>query len=1777
MKRLSLYPAMAALRALHPRRSLGLLALGVAASLSTIPHPARASDLFSIGTPALVAGGGLGDGGPATASGVLPQDVLAAPDGSLYIADEQFNRVRKVSLDGTIQTVVGSGRYGYNGSGLPALESALGIAASVALGPDNTLWLVDLANRQIRFVDGDGRLRTFAVAGSPLFTSVPGAFAPNSIDVDDAGRLYVADRGTNVVWQIDPDGAGRRVAGNGTRGYAGDGGLSARGQLADPRAVAVGPDGTLWIADTGNRRVRSVKDGRLGTAAGNGTEDPWQGSAPALEAGIKPVDVAVDAAGRLFILDELGQRVVRLEADGLLTTVAEFGEGADVSALSVAPDGRVVVADRGRRVVVAVDPWSGDQQVIAGNGTLRASGDGQAAQNASLYSPSATARGPDGSLYFADRLNHLVRRIRPDGVIERVAGTGVPGIGGDGGPSPSALVNHPTSVAVSQAGQIYVADQRNHRVRRIDPDGTITTVAGTGEAGFSGDGGPAWLAALSLPASVALDEAGRLLIADSGNGRVRRVAADGTIETVAGIGSAGIGADGGTAAGTGAGPSAIGAGEGSRAFAGDGGPALQSSLLQPVDAKSDGRGGLLIVDAGAHRVYRVDESGYLWVVAGTGEAGAGADGTVASRAALNNPTGVAPDGAGGAFIADAGNHRVVHVDGSGVLRVLEADGLGTPGAVARTADGTGLLVSDVLTHRILRVPVERRLPSLSERLRVTDADFAYEALAALPLPDLLQVVYDPVSGRSYVTHGAGVELVSDTGERERFADFASRAYGAAPVTGAYGRGLVLGVPAELGRGKPLTLIEPDGSGVPLYFPLDFFFDGPGAVAAAPGGDLFLHQAGRVLRLPEERLLNIPGFPQAVGGVGVGPQGLEEFASLPNEAAQLAAADDGLLVALVSSRALVRVRDLNDDGRASGPVEQERLADLPGEPVAVAAVGGDAFVAVAGGRIYRVDDSGRVSLVAEGFAPEILSLSAGPDGSLLVLEGDGAGGRLVRLWPVVPALAVWPQVLDFGAVAVGEPAERTLVLRNEGRARLSLRAETADGQAFAGLEDPIDLAPGQALEVPVQLTAPGRGTEEAVVFWRDLARDQVLVEMPVEITGIGPAVSVQEELDFGTAWIGGTLRRYVTLTNAGELPLVIEHLGLAPVEEAPPLDAGEGSDGSGTQPDPNGEASGTGAGTDPITGATSGPETDTGPGAAQASLSRVLRATLEPFSAEIAAGEAIPPGGEIRVQVRMSPTARQSYTALLRVHSNDPDQPVHTVAVTGAGGRGELQISEVDLGTARVGQYLRQELELTNVGEVPLRIESLLTGTLQLIVTPRRLLLAPGETRVLDLVFRPDRHGVVEGAFRFITNDPVKRYWQLPFSGRGLSRLLDLGAESHAFEATPLGKTRTWKVAVTSFHTRTVRVAARIEGRQFRVLAQPRSLPPGDTGTVVVEYRPSRAGLVQGLLVLETDLAEAPRLEIPLTGRGQVATQVVVQAPDGPVALWPDEVLEIPVYVERAEALRGLVLELASAAGVSLVGFDVPANSLLRTTGGTPLTLIGVSPEGQPQVGLYLVGWYGAEGVTGDGALGTLQVRVRGFATGPVEVALGPVIVRSAGGLSETLAAPGAVQVEVELKGDFDGDGALTEADVAALVAAVGLPALGEEARFDLDGDGVIGAADVDVLLSHLEPEVRSKAVALLGKGILPDTVTLRAPYPNPFNAETVLVFDLPEAAPVDLAVYNLLGQHVRQLVRGEMGAGTHSAIWDGRDDRGQQVTSGTYFLVLSAGGEKRIRRALLLQ
>lgn len=335
-------------------------------------------------------------------------------------------------------------------------------------------------------------------------------------------------------------------------------------------------------------------------------------------------------------------------ADGIITTLAGTGTrgsagdgGPATSAQLSAPRtmaadaaGNVFVADTENHRIRKVDT-SGTITRIAGTGVAGYSGDGGPATNAQLNNPHGVAVDGAGNVYVADSPNHRIRKISPAGIITTVAGTGTAGYNGDGIPATSARLAYPKGVEIAPDGSLYIGDANNHRIRRVDASGEITTVAGSGVAGFSGDGGPATLARLNFPRNVAFDAAGNFYIADNDNYRVRRVDTSGVITTVAGTGVAG--------------------------YSGDGGPATSAQLNQVRDVAVDGAGNLYIADQVNHRVRRVDPAGTITTFAGTGVGGYNGDDRMAATAQLAGPRGVAVDSSGRVYIGDTGNHRIRRV------------------------------------------------------------------------------------------------------------------------------------------------------------------------------------------------------------------------------------------------------------------------------------------------------------------------------------------------------------------------------------------------------------------------------------------------------------------------------------------------------------------------------------------------------------------------------------------------------------------------------------------------------------------------------------------------------------------------------------------------------------------------------------------------------------------------------------------------------------------------------------------------------------------------------------------------------------------------------------------------------------------------------------------------------------------------------------------------------------------------------------------------------------
>jgi uncharacterized protein (TIGR03437 family) len=544
------------------------------------------------GAIATVAGNGTwgfsGDGGPASSAQLSqPYSVAVDPAGNLFIADTFNNRIRKVS-NGTITTVAGGGTA--FGDGGPATSAQLSFPQGVAVDSAGNLYIADTGNSRIRIVS-NGLIATVAGNGTCEFSwdngtaTVAGLCNPYGVAVDSAGRVYIADAGNNRVRKVS-NGVMATLAGNGTCGFGGDYGLATSAGLCGPYGVAVDSTGSVYIADAGNSRVRKVSGGAIATIAGNGTQPGFGGDGgPASGAQLlQPQGVAVDSAGNLYIADTLNNRV-RKVANGAITTVA-------------------------------------------GNGTSGYGGDNGPATSAQLFWPLGVAVDSSGNLYIADASNHVIRKVS-NGAITTVVGNGNQGFSGDNGPALSAEMSYPSAVAVDSAGSLYIADISNHVVRKVS-NGVIATVAGNGNQGFSGDNGPALNAAMNYPSAVTVDSAGDLYIADTGNHRIRKVS-KGIIATVAGNGTYG--------------------------YSGDNGPATGAQLYHPQGVAVDSAGNLYIADAWNNRIRRV-ANGTITTAAGIGAFGLSGDNGFAACAELGEPYGVATGSAGNVYIADTVNNRI---------------------------------------------------------------------------------------------------------------------------------------------------------------------------------------------------------------------------------------------------------------------------------------------------------------------------------------------------------------------------------------------------------------------------------------------------------------------------------------------------------------------------------------------------------------------------------------------------------------------------------------------------------------------------------------------------------------------------------------------------------------------------------------------------------------------------------------------------------------------------------------------------------------------------------------------------------------------------------------------------------------------------------------------------------------------------------------------------------------------------------------------------------------
>jgi uncharacterized protein (TIGR03437 family) len=618
------------------RLTVLLVLVGVFAG--TLPADDRSYVLKTVaGTDAV------GDSGLATSALLYGCEGVAVDrTGAIYISDSAGHRVRRVRPDGIIETVAGDGRPGFSGDGGAASRAQLSFPYGIAVDSAGSLYIADLGNARIRKVTAEGLITTVAGGSDGGTLRLQ---QPRNVAVDAQGGVYISDFGAHRVYRLAPGGGLEIIAGTGDAGFGGDGGPAVSAALKNPAGVALGIRGELYIADSGNKRIRVVTRGQIETVGVDGM--------PAYVYPIPlygPTGVAVMANGGLLVSD--GVQTLRLNPPGGGVT------NLKIASRDAAPDlaGNAVVVSG----VAAMRVTAAGTTLVAGGRTGVA--DGGAATATPLRRPSAVALDTSGNLYIAETQAHRVRKVAPDGTVTTIAGTGERGFSGDGGTAVSAKLDSPAGIAVGALGDIFIADTANHRVRKIT-GGIITTYAGTETAGFAGDDGPAVHAQLGSPSGLAADANGNLYVADTANHKVRVIQPSGNIQTLAGSGTA--------------------------AFSGDGGPAHAAALNEPSGVAVGDDGSVLIADRMNGRVRvvragvietllnglaapravlvsdgRILVAGDAYVfdsktpIAGTGTKGFNGEEGAASQTMLNEPAGLCAASDGVVYIADAGNHRV---------------------------------------------------------------------------------------------------------------------------------------------------------------------------------------------------------------------------------------------------------------------------------------------------------------------------------------------------------------------------------------------------------------------------------------------------------------------------------------------------------------------------------------------------------------------------------------------------------------------------------------------------------------------------------------------------------------------------------------------------------------------------------------------------------------------------------------------------------------------------------------------------------------------------------------------------------------------------------------------------------------------------------------------------------------------------------------------------------------------------------------------------------------
>jgi trimeric autotransporter adhesin len=630
----------------------GLFMFFLAGLVSSSPLAAQpAGKTYTIQS---VAGNDLvGDGGLAGAAILTQAQGIAVYNGAIFVADAAANRVRKISPDGTIQTVAGTGASGFSGDGGSGNAAMLDHPYGLAVDTNGNLFIADLGNARVRKLSANGTIQTVAGGGLiPARTNGDNNPAlgvqfeqPRNVAIDPDGTLYISDFGANRVYRVSPGGNLTTLAGTGSAGLTGDGASAVMAQLKSPAGLASDSLGNVYICDSGNNRIRKVSRGIITTAftvvgptgiAINLSSTLYIAAAAyfgtqfrAIAGVASPQDVALDITGNAYATT--GQQVLKITADGRVTPIA----GSATSAFF--------------------------------------GGDNGPATSARLHAPTGIVVDELGNWYVADSLNNRIRKVTSGGGISTIAGTGVAGFGGDGAQATLATLNGPRGVALDAQHNLYVADTGNNRIRKITPDGNISTAA----AGFN------------APEYLIVTADGALNVADTGNNRVLKVLPTGSTTVIVQVLK----------------PTALAIDPSGNFLVSELTRVSKVSPSGVVTTVLDGLnsprglaptqdGDLLIAEMGFHRIVRLSASGVVSTIAGTGVAGPLGDGGLATVAQLNAPADLMVDLSGKIWIADSGNNRI---------RTLTPDSVGSITAEATVLNAASGIPGPIAPGEIVSI------------------------------------------------------------------------------------------------------------------------------------------------------------------------------------------------------------------------------------------------------------------------------------------------------------------------------------------------------------------------------------------------------------------------------------------------------------------------------------------------------------------------------------------------------------------------------------------------------------------------------------------------------------------------------------------------------------------------------------------------------------------------------------------------------------------------------------------------------------------------------------------------------------------------------------------------------------------------------------------------------------------------------------------------------------------------------------------------------------------